>query len=1232
MTSHPTAFPEAALRKVLIGVGALVVVLVGVLLIAPAFIDPNDYKPEIQAGVKEATGRDLTIGGDISLSLLPAPSLSVAQVSLSNMAGGAPEPMVTLDSLEIDLALMPLLSGSVKVTSVTLEKPTIILETTADGKANWILEGTTAEGNSAGSSSEGASDGGGLDLAVDKATIRDGTLIYRDGATGTEQRITDLNLDVTTGGLTGPFEADGTLSYQDLPLGLTASVGEIATQGSTPIKLDVSVGDGAGTATVSGLLNLADETGFKGPSFKGDVSADAPDTAVLIERVQAALGEAVSGLPTALGQAGSVSAKLDGSKAGVTAEDLSISLGETRMQGRLSVSMTDGLIVDAVLSGNRLDLDAFMPADTAEASTQASAGQSATSAATPMGGFTIPTDLGGTVELSVDAVQFKGAAIRKARVNLTAADGVVAIDLATAQLPGGSEVTVTGTLEAPEGAPKFTGQAEMVSDNLRGTLDWLGVDLAGISADRLRKASFSAAVAATPQQIDVSNARIELDATQARGAVTVALRDRPAFGLSLNIDRINVDAYLPTSGGDATSAGGSGAPAAGGATESGSPLAVLGAFDANLNVTVGEATAAGVPIRDAKFDVLLQQGTLTLRDVSVADAGGARGQVSGTLKDAAGDATVDLTFDVGVVSMERLARTLSTDVPIAPAKLGKVSLRGSASGTMQDVTLDVQLALAGGTLGLKGTAQPLAATPVVNLAYTLDHPDANTLLDVLAPGSTSGLGQLGALKASGEVSTRDDGRYKTSTGITLAGATINVIGNVDAFAAVPDLNLAIEVNHPETVALIRWIVPGYTPAGGNQGAFKFRSELKGPTNKVAMDGIELIAGRVQGTGTGTVDLTGGKPRVALQFGFGDVVVDPWLPEGTAKPQGAVPAVPVGSPSGGSDWSRDKIDLSGLSAVNAKVDADFRRIVYGSYVVDSAQLVATLENGVLDVSRLGGGTFGGTFDLTAQVADRPTPTAALTIKVRDADVRKAASTAAETDVVSGILTYDTDLTTSGGSEFEMVSNLGGTGAFNVRDGAVEGFSLWAFSDQLKELNRAPDFLSLIDKSLSGGTTEFSALKGSYTVKNGILRSNDITLTADAANGTATAVVDLPPRQMDVQAQARLTEHPNSPPIGVQIVGPLDNPRQIYKTDEMQAYVLQRLAQRGLLKNLDKVKTGDENVDNLLKGILGGGQQQPSAAPVDQSPSPAPQDAPQDTQPTPVKPEDAVRGLLKGILGN
>jgi uncharacterized protein involved in outer membrane biogenesis len=1217
------------LRKVLIGVSALVVVLVGVLLVAPAFIDPNDYKPEIQASVKDATGRDLTIGGDISLSLLPSPSLSVAQVSLSNMAGGGAEPMVTLDALRVNLALMPLLSGSVKVTSVTLDKPTIVLETTADGKANWIFDNAPSEGAASSTDTDTSSESSGLDLAVDKANIRDGTLIYRDGATGTEQRITGLNISVSAGGLMGPFEADGTLSYQDLPLGLTATVGEIATQGSTPIKLDVSVADGAGTATVSGLLNLADESGFKGPSFKGDVSADAPDTAVLIGRVTAALGDDVSGLPAALTQAGAISAKLDGGVGGVTAEDLSVSLGDTRLQGRLSVSMTDGLIVDAALSGNRLDLDALMPIEATGATAPAPGGQ-ATSETASTGGFVIPGDLGGTVELSVDAVQFQGSAIRNARVNLTAAGGVVAIDLATAQLPGGSEVTVTGTLETPDGAPKFAGQVEMVSDNLRGTLDWLGVDLAGISQDRLRKASFSAAVAATSQQVDVSNARLELDATQAQGAVTVALRDRPAFGLSLNVDRINVDAYLPSSGGAAASTGDTGAPVAGGTSDGAGPLAVLGAFDANLNVTVGEATAAGIPIRDAKFDVLLQQGTLTLRDVSVADAGGARGQVSGTLKDATGDATVDLKFDVGVVSVERLARTLSTDVPIAPAKLGKVSLQGSASGTMRDVALNVKLALAGGTLGLKGTAQPLGAQPVVNLAYTLDHPDANALFDVVAPGSTSGLGRLGGLTATGEVSTRDDGRYKTSAGISLAGAAINVIGNIDAFAAVPDLNLAIEVNHPDTVTLIRRVAPDYKPSGGNQGAFKFRSEFTGPTNKIALGNIELIAGKIQGSGNGSVDLTGGKPRIALQLGFGDVLVDPWLPEGTAKPQGAVPAVPVGGKSGGADWSRDKIDLSGLSAVDAKVGADFRKILYGSYIVDNAQLVATLENGVLDVSRLGGGMFGGTFDMTAQVADRPTPTAALNIKVRDADVRQAASTAAETDIVSGILTYDTDLKTAGGSEFEMVSNLAGTGAFNVREGAVEGFNLRAFSDQLKQLDRVPDFLSLIERSLNGGSTKFTALKGSYTVQNGILRSNDITLTADAANGTATAVVDLPPRQMDVQAQARLTEHPNSPPLGVQIVGPLDNPRQIFKTDEMQAYVLQRLAQRGLLKNLDKVKTGDENVDNLLKGILGGGQQ-PAPAPAGQAPSEAP--APQETQqPTQIKPEDAVKGLLKGILGN
>ena len=70
------------MRKFLIGLGALVVLLIGAALIAPSLIDWNDYKREITAQVKAATGRDLVIDGDLDLALLPSIRLTVDGVRL----------------------------------------------------------------------------------------------------------------------------------------------------------------------------------------------------------------------------------------------------------------------------------------------------------------------------------------------------------------------------------------------------------------------------------------------------------------------------------------------------------------------------------------------------------------------------------------------------------------------------------------------------------------------------------------------------------------------------------------------------------------------------------------------------------------------------------------------------------------------------------------------------------------------------------------------------------------------------------------------------------------------------------------------------------------------------------------------------------------------------------------------------------------------------------------------
>jgi Uncharacterized protein involved in outer membrane biogenesis len=56
------------LIKILVG---LVLMIVVAAIALPMVIDPNDYREEIQAAVKDKTGRDLAINGDLSLSVFP---------------------------------------------------------------------------------------------------------------------------------------------------------------------------------------------------------------------------------------------------------------------------------------------------------------------------------------------------------------------------------------------------------------------------------------------------------------------------------------------------------------------------------------------------------------------------------------------------------------------------------------------------------------------------------------------------------------------------------------------------------------------------------------------------------------------------------------------------------------------------------------------------------------------------------------------------------------------------------------------------------------------------------------------------------------------------------------------------------------------------------------------------------------------------------------------------------
>src|SRR5438105_157608 len=122
-------------------IGTLVALLVLAVLILPFVFDPNQYKGNIAQAVKDATGRGLKIDGKIGWTGFPRLGITVGRVEFGNERGFGPEPMATVESATVRVALLPLLSKHIDVDTVIVDGLTLNLAKNASGGNNW--EGLT---------------------------------------------------------------------------------------------------------------------------------------------------------------------------------------------------------------------------------------------------------------------------------------------------------------------------------------------------------------------------------------------------------------------------------------------------------------------------------------------------------------------------------------------------------------------------------------------------------------------------------------------------------------------------------------------------------------------------------------------------------------------------------------------------------------------------------------------------------------------------------------------------------------------------------------------------------------------------------------------------------------------------------------------------------------------------------------------------------------------------------
>jgi Uncharacterized protein involved in outer membrane biogenesis len=107
--------------------------------------DFNTLKPQISQKVHDATGRELTLRGDIKLKIGLTPSLMVEGVSFQNAPWGSQPEMVTAKRFDVKVAILPLIRGNIEIKRFILVEPQILIETNSSGKSNLTFETPKAQ-------------------------------------------------------------------------------------------------------------------------------------------------------------------------------------------------------------------------------------------------------------------------------------------------------------------------------------------------------------------------------------------------------------------------------------------------------------------------------------------------------------------------------------------------------------------------------------------------------------------------------------------------------------------------------------------------------------------------------------------------------------------------------------------------------------------------------------------------------------------------------------------------------------------------------------------------------------------------------------------------------------------------------------------------------------------------------------------------------------------------------
>lgn len=502
-------------------------------------------------------------------------------------------------------------------------------------------------------------------------------------------------------------------------------------------------------------------------------------------------------------------------------------------------------------------------------------------------------------------------------------------------------------------------------------------------------------------------------------------------------------------------------------------------------------------------------------------------------------------------------------LPITELKLGDIRIDNGtlvfvdrAAGTEERVeAIDMSLALADIKSPLSADGALAYKGETIELDFDLAAP-----YDVLQGGSSA-----------------------LALGIKSAALQLGFDGTL-ANQGAPSTTGAIDLSVPSVKGLAAWLAEPIALETEALETLTIAGQLNGSADKIAFTDATISLDAIKGQGEITTDLTAATPKISGRLDLGMVDLNPYMPpaaDGESDGDDPTTPTPTGSdPAGGAGWSEEPIEVA-LGGVDLAFELTLEGLKANEVKLDRTVLALAMAGPKLTADLKEFGLYGGKGQgrLVIDTASGQ-PAIDKQFTLTGLEALPFLTDAAEFERLEGTANATFKLNTSGGSERQLVENLAGDGEVTFTDGAVVGINVAAMAR-----NVGSAFLSA--EANETRKTDFAELGGSFTIQNGILRNDDLSLQAPAIRASGAGSVDLPQKLVDYRiepkAAATLEGQEGQTDVAgvlvpVVVSGPFDD---LSFTPDLTGLVDQAIRDPGALK--DQVKQQLDAVGDATKDV-------------------------------------------------